>query len=67
MKSPGEAVSAGMRSFIETYKPKCAFIVYKEGEDAVTDVDECRLRYANVRALISELKKGQAQSVGEPR
>ncbi len=56
-----------MRSFIETYKPKCAFIVYKEGEDAVTDVDECRLRYANVRALISELKKGQAQSVGEPR
>ncbi len=57
VRSPEGAVGAGMRQFIESYRSKKGFVVFKDGEGASAEVGACKVRFVNVLTLISELHK----------
>ncbi len=56
-KMDSESLERGMNSFISTYKPKKAFVVFMEGKASKIKRDGCEIKFSDVKELISDLGK----------
>ena len=54
-----EKIESGLGAFIESYKPKRAFIVsyYTSAKEKETKYKDCTVNFVNVLSLISSLKR----------
>ncbi len=54
--APGKTIEKSMRTFIENYKPKKAFIVYHKGTPGTLKANNCKVTITNTQNLIEALK-----------
>lgn len=59
IKTKTGTVERSMKSFIETYKPRQAYIVSYEGETGEKQINGCTIKYLNIIELKKELAKTQ--------
>jgi len=60
LKADRGEMGRGLRSFIERYGPKKAFVVSFEGERGEERIDRCPVRYVDVLRLAESLQAGKA-------
>lgn len=58
VKSKAESgnLERGMNSFISSYKPKRAFVVFLEGNGLTQKRDGCTIKFVGIRSLLAEIK-----------
>ncbi len=49
-------IEKGMKSFINYYKPKKAFVVFKDGNPQKSKRNGCEIKFVDVQGLISDLR-----------
>jgi len=55
--STEDTIERSLHSFIETYHPQRAFVVFYKGEETEKKISQCRVLFLDVKRLIEELKK----------
>ncbi|MEK6800962.1 MAG: ATP-binding protein [Nanoarchaeota archaeon] len=57
ISSQSNKIERSLYSFIETYKPKRAFVVFYKGEKGEKLVDNCRVIFTNVKEMLEIVSK----------